>query len=464
MDVQSMLAQIQENHQASLHALSTQVHALRDTCDLQEKEIQLLRQTFARDNAKAVVERMLLRRQLEEARASASALSETVTLLNHEMQTKSMESDDVDQVTTSPQVDPQQQSAPTSPTLRTLPSHVERHIALAPCQATLPRAHGAGSGRFVLLYVSTLFGLDGERKGLSTDMTHSSSSCSRSSSTAYDMTSLPTPRSSGAYYDAQDSLDDVDGLLHDSASMAHHGEFYTEVESFLNRPSPSLGTIAKGAKSTENLLPALKAERSKLRGGGGSDQPRPDVPGSGYGRVEKGKKKKAAPLDLTLVQQAFAYANELRAQELQANDAADDSNDAIAQHLAKHGKQHQDRPSRSSSSSTSGTSQKQHKPATKPSKPKAGKKTSAIYGVPDKQQVKAKAGPDWDSCSKEVTTSGQNNSSMDPQLMQQLVSNFQNGTMLHELRQELAASQASMKESRQVLQGAAKTFFLKGGG
>ncbi|RHX98742.1 hypothetical protein DYB25_007510 [Aphanomyces astaci] len=97
MDVQSMLAQIQENHQASLHALSTQVHALRDTCDLQEKEIQLLRQTFARDNAKAVVERMLLRRQLEEARASASALSETVTLLNHELQTKSMESDDVDQ-------------------------------------------------------------------------------------------------------------------------------------------------------------------------------------------------------------------------------------------------------------------------------------------------------------------------------------------------------------------------------
>ncbi|ETV79755.1 hypothetical protein H257_06985 [Aphanomyces astaci] len=297
-----------------------------------------------------------------------------------------------------------------------------------------------------------------------TDMTHSSSSSSRSSSTAYDMTSLPTPRSSGAYYDAQDSLDDVDGLPHDSASMAHHGEFYTEVESFLNRPSPSLGTIAKGAKSTENLLPALKAERSKLRGGGGSDQPRPDVPGSGYGRVEKGNKKKAAPLDLTLVQQAFAYANELRAQELQANDAADDSNDAIAQHLAKHGKQHQDRPSRSSSSSTSGTLQKQHKPATKPSKPKAAKKTSAIYGVPAKQQVKAKAGPDWDSCSKEVTTSGQNNSSMDPQLMQQLVSNFQNGTMLHELRQELAASQASMKESRQVLQGAAKTFFLKGGG
>ncbi|ETV79758.1 hypothetical protein H257_06988 [Aphanomyces astaci] len=144
MDVQSMLAQIQENHQASLHALSTQVHALRDTCDLQEKEIQLLRQTFARDNAKAVVERMLLRRQLEEARASASALSETVTLLNHELQTKSMESDDVDQVTTSPQVDPQQQSAPTSPTLRTLPSRndVSPTHSSASAPSRLSSSHG----------------------------------------------------------------------------------------------------------------------------------------------------------------------------------------------------------------------------------------------------------------------------------------------------------------------------------
>ncbi|ETV96044.1 hypothetical protein H310_10692 [Aphanomyces invadans] len=278
-----------------------------------------------------------------------------------------------------------------------------------------------------------------------------SSNSSRSSISSYDMSSLPTPRSSGAPYDAHDSLDD-DSC---TAPMANNGEFYDEVESFLSRPSPSLGKIAKGSKSTENLLPVLKAERSKLRGAEGH---RPDLPisSSGYGRSVPEKGKKKAPVDLSLVQQAFAYANELRAQELQENDTLDDASDAISKHVARHTK-FTDRPSRD---------HVQKPPQkTKPSKSKpTPKTTSAIYGVPEKPTAppKAKAGPDWDSCSKEVSTAGHNGSSMDPQLMQQLLSNFQNGTTLNELRQELAASQASLKESRQVLQGAAKTFFLKG--
>jgi hypothetical protein len=71
---------------------------------------------------------------------------------------------------------------------------------------------------------------------------------------------------------------------------------------------------------------------------------------------------------------------------------------------------------------------------------------------------------EWDNNSKEGggTKEGRsNNNMMDPQLMQQLLSNFQNGTTLSELRQELAASQASMKESRHVLQNAAKNFFQR---
>ncbi|KAF0701328.1 Aste57867_8179 [Aphanomyces stellatus] len=266
----------------------------------------------------------------------------------------------------------------------------------------------------------------------------------------YDMSALPTPRSSGAY----DAHDD-DALV----AIPNNGEFYNQVESFLNRPSPSLTKIAKGSKSTENLLPMLKAERTKLR----VEKP---TATSSASSAERPKQKKQS-IDLSLVHQAFAYADELRCQQLQENDDDDDTIDnAMSQlHMSKQTKAEkslQPPPAVTTRSSSSSSSKGKQPTSSKAKQVKKLSNTSAIYGEKPTPPPK-RAGPNWDSCSKEPPP-GTQHSSMDPQLVQQLLSNFQNGTTLNELRQELAASQASLKESRQVLQGAAKTFFMKGGG
>ncbi|KAH9076669.1 hypothetical protein Ae201684P_010606 [Aphanomyces euteiches] len=233
------------------------------------------------------------------------------------------------------------------------------------------------------------------------------------------------------------------------ATGAPNGEFYTEVESFLNRPSPSLAKIAKSSKSTENLLPMLKAERSKLR------VEKPDGRTATTATSAASKKTKK-PLDLSLVHQAFAYANQLRENQ-------DDDDDYEQDQPIEVEKKHHHAIGTEKPSKPSGKSKQNNGTM----KTKTKSTASSIYGgsgnggASQKTQSKPKAGPDWDSCSKDAPSSHQN-TSMDPQLMQQLLSNFQNGTTLAELRQELAASQASLKESRQILQGAAKTFFMKG--
>ncbi|OQR88231.1 hypothetical protein ACHHYP_07050 [Achlya hypogyna] len=225
------------------------------------------------------------------------------------------------------------------------------------------------------------------------------------------------------------------------------GELYTEIESFLNRPSPrqwpceslGLAAIAKGSRSTENLLPTLKSERSKLR----TDKPE-------HKRVDRPPPKKG-PLDLGLVQQAFAYAKNLQSQQLQDtadSDGEDQLQSVIQQQLAK---------AHVSKAQLAMRSAKGDKPRSAPKK-KAAKAKSAAAIYNNAKPERPRQPVEWDNNSEPTAKSS---SSMDPQLLQQLLSNFENGTTLHELRQELAASQASLKESRSILQSAAKSFFLK---
>ena len=107
--------------------------------------------------------------------------------------------------------------------------------------------------------------------------------------------------------------------------------------------------------------------------------------------------------------------------------------------------------------STNGKKQGSSNKQAKSMEKKRSKSTTSIYANAHKAPNSSKQPNDWDSRDSEENTKG--SSSMDPQLIQQLLSNFQNATTLNELRQELAASQASLRESRSILQGAAKSFF-----
>ncbi|KDO22994.1 hypothetical protein SPRG_11841 [Saprolegnia parasitica CBS 223.65] len=216
--------------------------------------------------------------------------------------------------------------------------------------------------------------------------------------------------------------------------LGNNGELYTEIETFLNKPSPrqaDLAAIARGSRSNENLLPTLKLERSKLR----TEKPEAK-------RVEsKAAASKKAQIDLNMVQQAFAYAKNLQTQQLL--DGGEDGDDqllsVIQQQLAKANMSKANNTLRSSKSAEKTTKAPKKKPI-------KAKSASAIYNNTKPERVKATA--EWDNNNGEAKSSS---SSMDPQLVQQLLSNFENGTALQELRQELAASQASLKESRKLL-------------
>ncbi|OQS02409.1 hypothetical protein THRCLA_21424 [Thraustotheca clavata] len=223
----------------------------------------------------------------------------------------------------------------------------------------------------------------------------------------------------------------------DTESPTCTGELYQEIESFLTKPSPSLAMIAKGSRSTDNLLPTLKQERSRLR----TEKPE-------YKKTSSIAKK--TPLDLNLVHQAFAYAKSLQNQILlettENADVEDHLQNVIHEQLAK---------AHICKSNHTLRSKIETKKLKK--KPIKTKSTTAIYSSTNKAD-RIRSTIEWDNNKNDANSKS---SSMDPQLVQQLLSNFENGTTLTELRMELAASQASLKESRNILQGAAKSFFLK---
>ncbi|KAH9136534.1 hypothetical protein LEN26_006106 [Aphanomyces euteiches] len=105
MDMSAMLALIQENHRGALEALANQVHALRETCALQQKEMQLMAKAHEKASTKALLDQMLLRRLLDESHATTETLGETVRLLNKELEMKkseAAEAEDAPQLEQSP--------------------------------------------------------------------------------------------------------------------------------------------------------------------------------------------------------------------------------------------------------------------------------------------------------------------------------------------------------------------------
>jgi hypothetical protein len=195
-------------------------------------------------------------------------------------------------------------------------------------------------------------------------------------------------------------------------------------------------------------------------------------------------------IDPKLLQEAFAYAQKVSMMDFeddqQQSDAVNDrhhplgcanshsfssSSSSSSSSLKDCG------PSGSRSSTHGGGSAHRKQTAAKESDSKKKKVAtkSSVYGggakppaaTKKKSERRIKEAMQWDTSnasasgdmSGDGTGAGASRKTMDPQIMQSLVSNFQNGTMLEELRKELVVSQQSMALSRQVLHEAAKSFF-----
>lgn len=288
--------------------------------------------------------------------------------------------------------------------------------------------------------------------------------------------------------DDQNGQDDDD---YDSHEASHPQEepqetgsgLWDEVETFLSKPSPSLAALAKGgkAKTNANRLPTIKSDLPKRENQASSLRPTRPVR-SVYAASSSGASSKPTKgIDSKLLQEAFAYA-----QRVQNMDYDDDQQEEVAarSQFARHSS------SSSSSSSSSlangvrinsskklvtGTSKtSSEEPRKKPSSKQPSVYSSSVKPQRKMSEKRVKEPATlWDasnsSCRMGDGTNGTSIGSstseaparktMDPQTVQSLVSNFQNGTTLEELRRELAASQQSMQMSRQIIQEAAQSFF-----
>jgi hypothetical protein len=283
--------------------------------------------------------------------------------------------------------------------------------------------------------------------------------------------------------DVQQQEDDGQG---EEEPQEASGGLWDEVESFLNKPSPSLSALAKAAKKqpatsapAKSVLPNLKAEAPR-RNSHGDNQARPSRPA----RVAASGGK---AIDPKLLEEAFAYARRAQAQMMNDEDADEDNLPAggRSRTIRRPGVEVQNHRSSSSSSllasnvgradssgnprgaaARTGKSREADKPKKKAATSSCSSGAYGGGGVRKKSERRqAKEGSaQWKSTAA-ADEGGADDArkgraaSMDAQTVQELVSSLQQGTTLEELRRELAASQQSLALSRQALHEAAKTFF-----
>ncbi|RLN55663.1 hypothetical protein BBJ28_00008973 [Nothophytophthora sp. Chile5] len=230
---------------------------------------------------------------------------------------------------------------------------------------------------------------------------------------------------------------------------------WDEVEHFLNKPSPSLSTLAVGktarnppATSERSVLPSLNrktvvSDNQKLL---------PSRPARTLTSSSSSVSVGAKTIDPRLLQEAFAYAHQV--QQMSFDDDDGDGDEQQSGRYSKGKALLQRTPvGRSHSSSSSAPLM-----ASTGSKKKGKTSSTSVYNSaakPGATQKKKRS----EHTEPQTNVTAKSKGHMDPQTLQALVTNFQNGTTLEELRKELAASQQSMAMSRQVLQEAAQTFF-----
>ncbi|KAL4111521.1 hypothetical protein PRIC1_003199 [Phytophthora ramorum] len=291
-------------------------------------------------------------------------------------------------------------------------------------------------------------------------------------------------RSQRSQYEQEDEDGDDDDESTQSAEEATQDEepqdssgggIWDEVEHFLNKPSPSLSNLsgkpAKAAnKAPMSTLPTLNGRR-------GSSDNQKSCP-SRLARATAGASAGTKTIDSKLLQEAFAYARQL--QQLSFDDDDGDGDEQQQSWRSSKTKMLMQRAAlgRTNSSSSSSSSSNAVPSGPRPGrvggprtsfnpsgdvrKKKSKPTSTSAYSSAAKPKVPLKK--KRSTCEESPTSAGSEPKAkakghMDPQTLQALVTNFQNGTTLDELRRELAASQQSMAMSRQVLQEAAQTFF-----
>ncbi|TMW69806.1 hypothetical protein Poli38472_001962 [Pythium oligandrum] len=324
----------------------------------------------------------------------------------------------------------------------------------------------------------------------STSSSSSSLSMRRSLHSARSAASHVSSRSlrNNAYNGSEEEEDDEEEYDEEGEEGYQDGEepheasggLWDEVEYFLNKPPPSFAAFAKEdtKPSGNNVLPTLRRERKPVAPSGnqqssGGKACRPAV------RTQATNGAGIKAIDPKLLQEAFAYAEKIQKLNFEDDEEDEQQNEAAAsrQRSLLH------RDASGSSSSTSGgpripvdmLKKQGSMPRTKSREgadqaKKKKTKSASAYGVsvkPQKKKSERALNPTKDSSQWDSDMNGDGGNarkgsaagSLDPQTVQSLVSNFQNGTTLDELRRELAAAQQSMAMSRQVIQEAAKSFF-----
>jgi hypothetical protein len=230
------------------------------------------------------------------------------------------------------------------------------------------------------------------------------------------------------------------------------------------------------------ILPKIKDQRSSLRKGISAEPQFDDTPFRKKATRTTTISGPAQPkmIDPKLLEEAFAYAKKVQMQSM--NDSDDEQDNGSGQELQQSQRGSSNtrmaapfvvagevtgakNSARIGSFSKQTSFSKLDSDAPKKKKSSKSSTKTSVYGA----QIKPKSSKinkkqreqQWDMThtSSAEATELNRKASMDPQMMQALVSNFQNGTTLDELRRELAASQQSMAASRTVIQDAAKSFF-----
>ncbi|KAG2784304.1 hypothetical protein Pcac1_g5913 [Phytophthora cactorum] len=276
--------------------------------------------------------------------------------------------------------------------------------------------------------------------------------------------SAKSVRSQRSLYRQENDEDDAQSgeeETYEEEPQESSGGLWDEVEHFLNKPSPSFsklsGKTSKTAvsKPPQSTLPTLNGRRAS-----------PDNQATKPSRPARATSTGPKTIDPKLLQEAFAYANQL--QQLNFEDeGGEEQQQSWRNNKTKMLMQRAALGRTNSSSSVSSIGPNGRAGGAKASSGGARKKkakgtsssvySSAVKPKPALRKTRSKCEENPSSASTESKAKSKGH--MDPQTLQALVSNFQNGTTLDELRRELVASQQSMAMSRQVLQNAAQNFF-----
>ncbi|OWZ01396.1 hypothetical protein PHMEG_00027221 [Phytophthora megakarya] len=277
--------------------------------------------------------------------------------------------------------------------------------------------------------------------------------------------SAQSVRSQRSFYQQEDedenSQSEADETPHEEEPQESSGGLWDEVEHFLNKPSPSFSNLSGKASKSANKPP--KSTLPALNGSKSSSDNQTTKPA----RASEVASADAKTIDPKLLQEAFAYANQL--QQMNFNEEQQHSwrsnkakNPIQRTSLGRTNSSSSfssvssnDTGSRGRSSGAKGSSCNDRKKKTKSRSSSAYSTSVKPKVVLQKKRSIFKENPS--SAAPEFMSKVKGH--MDPQTLQSLVSNFQNGTAIDELRRELAVSQQSMAVSRQALQNAAQNFF-----